>query len=107
MTKAFLIDPFDRTITAFQYKGEIQQIYDLIGNNCERFYAICINGKRDNLYVDHYLLQGHYGEMKTFRHIRYHSPIVGRGIILGHDLMGDSCDPYVDLVTLQREIEFL
>lgn len=90
--RAFLIDPFERTLTEVDYDGDFHSIYKL----CDFDTFDVVNAypyPQVDVYVDD---EGLFKEDQAFfLWGDYPQPLSGKGLILGHDLCGDSTE--VDL----------
>lgn len=99
--QAFLIDPFDQTVTAVEYSGNYQDIYKLIGASL--FDVVRIR-KGDSIYVDD---EGLFREEQAFfKHKDYPNPLAGKALVLGTNDEGDSIEPNCVLAELKHNIEF-
>ena len=91
MSKAILINPFNKTIEIVDYDfgGSYLQISHLIGTEeCVKplFQAIDIDGT-NSIYIDE---EGLYRETQAyFTWEGYHQPLQGKGLILGTDYEGE------------------
>ena len=91
MSKAILINPFNKTIEMVDYDfgGSYLQISHLIGTEeCVKplFQAIDIDGT-NSIYIDE---EGLYRETQAyFMWEGYHQPLQGKGLILGTDWEGE------------------
>ena len=91
MSKAILINPFNKTIEMVEYDfgGSYLQISHLIGTEeCVKplFQAIDIDGT-NSIYIDE---EGLYRETQAyFMWEGYHQPLQGKGLILGTDWEGE------------------
>jgi hypothetical protein len=84
--KAYLIDPFARTVTQVEYSGDYKEISALIG--CQLFDAVRIGANGDTIFVDDEGLLN--GPTEFFKHSSYPSPLAGKGLVLGTDDEGES-----------------
>jgi hypothetical protein len=103
--KAFLINPFDKTVSEVDYDGQLESIYRLI--DASPFSTVNINDQGDVIILDD---EGLYRETQAFYTIEgYVTPLAGRGLVLGTDLSnGESIEPQGEtLETLQRKVIFL
>ena len=85
--RAYLIDPFDRTVKPVDYQGDIKEIYSLIQADC---FDCCrfSTGNLDGVYVDDEgLLKP---DQEFFMIGNYPSPLAGRGLVIGCDEVGES-----------------
>lgn len=92
--KAYLIDPFERTVTEVQYNGEYRHIYELI--KADTYTAVQITPQQDVIFLDD---EGLYaGEhQRFFLYSDYPQPLAGRGLVLGTDREGESVEPKITL----------
>lgn len=103
MTTAYLINPFDCTITEVNYTGEFTNIYEHI--DCERFDVARINEHGDGLFIDD---DGLYREeQRFFIHADYPQPLAGRALCLGTDEEGDSVAPHITIEELRSKVEWV
>lgn len=100
--KAYLIDPFAKTITEVEYTGEYTNIYEHIGVDC--FTALTINNARDTIFLDD---EGLFREgQKYFLLHKYPQPLPGKGLVLGTDDQGESVSPVISIMQLEQLITF-
>lgn len=100
--KAYLIDPFERTVTEVSYSGVYQTIYDFI--KCDTFTCADFNEHGDTFYVDD---EGLFKANRAFfEHPGYPQPLSGYGLVLGTDEAGDSKAPHVSLSDLTANIRW-
>ena len=80
--RAYLIDPFDKTVTEVDYSGDFKDIYKFIGAacfDCARFSE----HNNDAAYVDD---EGLFKAGQAFFMIgEYHTPLAGKALVLGCD----------------------
>jgi hypothetical protein len=102
---AFLIDPFAQTVNPVEYDGNYKSIYGFI--DAHAFDLARFNNKGDAVFVDDEgLINGQ--EQKFFSVRGYHSPLAGKGLVLGCDLStGDSCAPSVSLEWMRENVVFV
>ena len=87
--KAFLIDPFNHTITEVEYSGDYREISTLL--QCSLFTTVTLNEEGDTLFVDD---EGLYVDNQRFFTVEgYPQPLGGRGLVLGSDCEGESVAP--------------
>lgn len=85
--KGILIDPVTKTITEVEIKDyDFQKIYPLIEAST---FDVVELGENDALYVDGFGLKKDPPK-PFFQWAGYHSPLSGRGLILGNDDEGDT-----------------
>jgi hypothetical protein len=98
--KALLIDPFTKTVTETEVAEGLDAIYKAI--DADGFDVIYINS--DNcIFVDEYGLSR---KDRLFRLNTYHQPLAGKGLVLGVNAEGDSCDTSIDWEAMKRAITF-
>ena len=110
MSKAILINPFNKTIEMVDYDfgGSYLQISHLIGTEeCVKplFQAIDIDGT-NSLYIDE---EGLYRETQAyFMWEGYHHPLQGKGLILGTDYEGEgeSIPTTLSLDEVKEQVSF-
>ena len=83
--RAILIDPKAQTVTEVDHAGGCESIYALVG--CSTFTVIALAG-RDVMYLDDEGLLFE-GEKPAFTFGDYPQPLVGRGLIVSTDEMGE------------------
>lgn len=105
--RAILIDPYAETdaerVREVQIEGErLKAYYDLIGHDCtmvEAIYPEAIGG--ECLYVDEEGLWQQYAGFKMHGH---HGPLMGRGIIVGTNMGGDTISTVIPLDTVRGAV---
>lgn len=102
--KAYLIDPWTRTITAVEYSGDYQEIYQHIGASCFDCARFADNG--DGVFIDDEGLLKN-GEQSFFAIWGYPQPLAGKGLVLGCDADGESVEPQISLEELRARVRFL
>lgn len=101
--KAYLIDPEHMAVSAVDYDGDYRNIYKLIGAEC--FDVARINEDGDGIFVDDEgLLRS--GVQPAFQTSLYHSPLVGKGLVLGTDAEGNSISPKITMAELASTLSF-
>jgi hypothetical protein len=98
--KAFLINPFEKSINEVDYSGDYQDIYKLI--DAELFDVVYIDGN-NCIYVDD---EGLFKNEQSFFQVGY-AMLAGRGLVLGTDDEGDSISPEIALEELRKQVKFL
>jgi hypothetical protein len=101
--EAFLIDPFNKTVTRCVYNGTNDHIYELIG--CDLFDIARIGDDGDGIFVDDEGL-GKEGQ-KFFSCQEYPYPLAGKGLVLGCDMEGNSVTPKITLDELRATISWV
>lgn len=85
--RGFLINPFERTLTEVDYDGDFHSIYKL----CDYSTFVIVNDHplpQLDVFVDD---EGLFKEAQAFfTWGDYPQPLSGKGLILGHDLSGES-----------------
>jgi hypothetical protein len=100
--KAYLIDPYEHSITGVDYSGDYKDIYKLI--DCQTFDCVGFNGD-DTLYVDD---EGLYKNNPEFFMIKgYSQPLCGKALVLGVDRDGNSIAPKISLTNLKKMVTFI
>lgn len=100
--KAYLINPETQSISTVNYSGDFNEIYTHINAGC--FDVARINDKGDGIFVDD---EGLLKPQKYFfKHSGYANWLAGRGLVLGCDENGDSCEPSVSIEELRQCISF-
>lgn len=108
--KAYLINPYDRTIKEVDYPGDgdINDIYKLLStpeHPVDTFDVVRFNDLGDGIYVDD---EGLFkGPQKFFQVTNYHTPLCGCGLVLGCDSEGSSVSPTVDMEWLRANVTML
>lgn len=105
--KAYLIDPFQKSISEVEYSGNWEDISKMI--NCDYFTVVNLNDDGDTVFVDDEGLLRDQTYMKYFR-IRmepdFEQTIAGKGLVLGTDREGNSCAPICNIEWLEGVISF-
>ena len=97
--KGILINPFDETVKEVNILGNIEDIYLL--TECSTFDIVRISDTED-LYVDD------EGLLKDNRYFTiYGKPIAGRGLIMSHDVEGNSVSTTLSLQEIKDVVEWL
>lgn len=103
--QAFLIDPYKETITEFDYSGNYEDINSTIESRC--FTIVHIDDKGNDLFVDDEgLLRGNLSLEKFIKIDSYPDPLVGKGIVLGSNDMGESTDTTLTIDALKSMVQF-
>lgn len=100
--RAVLIDPENDIIREVEYSGDYNDIYKF----CDFDLFTCVGlGNGETLFVDD---EGLFKENQSFFRIGdYHSPLAGKGLILGTDEEGESVASKISLAKLSESVEFL
>ena len=101
--KAYLIDPYETTVTEVEYSGNYEDIYKLI--DCHTFDCVGFRGFKDTIYIDD---EGLYKEDKQFFMVDgFPTPLCGKALVLGTDKKGNSQAPKISLTKLKKMITFI
>ena len=98
--KAYLIDPFEKSINEVEYSGDYQDIYKLI--NADLFDVAYIDDGI-GVFVDD---EGLYKPNQAFFQVGY-AMLAGYGLVLGTDDEGESISPNISLKDLAKKVTFL
>jgi hypothetical protein len=93
--RAYLIDPFTKTVTEVEHNGDYREIYKLI--DAETFTTVLLNSRRDTVYLDDEGLFKPLDQQEFFMLRSYPNPLAGKGLVLGTNYAGDSVDPQASL----------
>lgn len=99
--KAILINPYDQTITQVDYSGDFRDIYKLIEAEC---FDVANITHGDGIFVDDEGLMN--GPTHFFEHADYHSPLAGKGLILGCNSEGESVDCKTTVEEVKSKVKF-
>lgn len=101
--RAYLINPFDKTVTEVEYDGDYKSIYTLIDADC---FDVARLDKGDGIYVDDEGLIS--GKPQEFFLVRgYPTPLAGKGLLLGCNDEGETIEPFITLDELQSQVSFI
>lgn len=102
--KAYLIDPFARSVTETEYNGDYQTIAPAIG---ARLFTVAeFNDAGDAVFVDDEGLLA--GPTAFFLIDGYPEPLAGKGLVLGLDAdTGDSTAPSESLEQLTARVKWV
>lgn len=102
--KAFLIDPFTRTITEVEYDGSLEHMYQLIG--CDSVEAVKLTDSGDCVWVDE---EGLLKNPTHFFYIgNYPGELAGKGLVLGTDGGGNTVPcATITLPLLLRSVAYM
>lgn len=102
--RAYLIDPFNETVSEVAYGGNIDEIHRAI--DCKIFTCITLNSQADAVYIDEEgLTNGKYQDFFKLRN--YPDPLAGKAMVIGTDEDGEAVSPAVTLDDLKRQIRFI
>ena len=97
--KAILINPFDETVKEVNILGNIEDIYLL--TECSTFDVVALSDK-DDLYVDD------EGLLKDNRYFTiYGKTLAGKGLIMAHDVEGNSISTTLSLQEIKDVVQWL
>lgn len=103
--QAFLIDPYEETITEFDYSGNYEDINTAIESRC--FTIVHIDDKGNDLFIDDEgLLRGNLSFEKFIKIDSYPEPLVGKGIVLGSNDMGETIGTTITIDALKSMVQF-
>ena len=113
--KAYLINPKDETITVVDYdNSDYKNISKMI--DAHWFTTVQISDNMDTMYLDDegllhngekYNFTLHNGEIYDLaRDTRLLRTYIGKGLVLGCDDEGESCEPEITLEELKNRIDF-
>jgi hypothetical protein len=88
--KAYLINPFERTVTIVEYDGELDNLRELIG--CQWITAPIIFENEDTMYCDDEGMYNQDNKKGSFMMKGWSYPIVGKILVVGANEMGESVD---------------
>lgn len=103
--KAFLINPFEKSITEVEHNGDYREIYKLC--DYQTFDVVRLE-EGDGIYVDD------EGLLKTIAADSFfslpathpHQAYVGKALVLGCDEEGNSTSPKISLEELKARVRF-
>lgn len=98
--KAYLIDPFEKSINEVEYSGDYQDIYKLI--NADLFDVAYMDDGL-GVFVDD---EGLFKDNQAFFQVGY-AMLAGYGLVLGTDDEGESIAPNISLKDLAKKVTFL
>lgn len=99
--QAFLIDPFEETITEVEHNGNFREIYKFID---AQVFDIARIPYGDSIFVDD---EGLYkSNQRFFLHTDYGQPLCGKALVLGTDDEGESTSPKITLEQLKERVQF-
>lgn len=101
----YLIDPTKKTITPVEYSGDYQDIYKLCDYSI--FATATLERNGDTVYVDDEGLLTVNDDSRFFTYEGYHSPLCGKGLILGlNRATGESISPKTSIDIIKKKIKF-
>lgn len=102
--KAYLIDPFAKTITEVEYSGDYRDIYKHI--DADLFTTAMFNEFDDTVFVDD---EGLFKEGQEFFVVSgYPQPLAGKGLVLGCNMdTGDSVEPSITLEQMKALVDWV
>ena len=101
--KAYLIDPKEQTITQIEHdNSDYKNISKTIG--CQYFTTVVLNEHDDTIYLDDEGLL--YMDIKYMFQIDNNENFcyAGKGLVLGTDEEGESCEPTITLEELKQRV---
>ena len=101
--KAYLIDPKQQTITQVEHDAsDYRNISRTIG--CDYFTTVVLNEHDDTIYLDDEGLL--YMDIKYMFQIDNNENFcyAGKGLVLGTDEEGESCEPNITLDELKKRV---
>lgn len=102
--KAYLIDPFEQTITEVEHDGKLETIYALIQCGDSGFDLVHFGTNRDGIFVDD---EGLYKKDQRYFVLEgFPSPLAGRGLVTGCDDEGETVAPKISLRHLVEKISW-
>lgn len=99
--KAYLIDPYEQSVSEVEYNGDYNQIYKLIDATT---FDVARIADGDSIYIDDDGLSKDWQEF--FMHEDYGNPLAGKGLVLGCNDEGDSTEPACTLEQLREQVSF-
>lgn len=102
--KAILIDPTTRTIKEVDYDGEFKTIYELTSCDCITIARIPDTG--DEIYLDDNGMTNSPDKLFAFKRSQG-QPYAGKGLVVGHNEMGEDVEPTVTVDQLIEAVVFL
>lgn len=103
--KAYLIDPFNKSITETEHEGGFKEIQKTIDANVVD--TLCINKEHDTLYLDDVGLLVTVDKQEFFLLPHYPVLLGGKTLVLGTDSEGNLTSPIAPIEWFQREIYFI
>lgn len=101
--RGILIDPFTQQVREVFFRGDIKEIYALIGADC--FDTVRVT-RRDIIFVDDVGLVGDQSKQKYFKWADYPQPLAGKGLLAGITQEGDTTSPFLTLSEVQAKVSF-
>jgi hypothetical protein len=101
--KAYLIDPFAKTVTEYEYNGDYKSIYVFIDAST---FDVARLDKGDGIYIDdNGLISGKHQEFFLVQ--GYPTPLAGKGLLLGCDNEGNSTSPHLTFDEFTSMVTFI
>lgn len=98
--RAYLIDPYKETVTEVEHDDTLESIYRYI--EADTFDVAYVAGRGGGVFVDD---EGLFKRsLSAWVYLGYHSPLVGKGLMLGCDPEGNSIGPEPRLDSVQRHV---
>lgn len=104
MIKCIKIDVNNKVVYEVEINDNIQDIYNQL--ECDMFEVVRIDGVND-IYVDEEGLLKLNEDTKFFMYGEYPQPIVGHGLIMGHDSKGNSISTTLTIEEVKEKVKFL
>lgn len=99
--KAILINPFEQSVTEVDYSGDYNQIYEFIE---AQMFDVARISHDDGIFVDDEGLLN--SPTHFFEHSDYHSPLAGKGLIVGCNSEGESVDCKTTVDEVKAKVTF-
>jgi hypothetical protein len=103
--KAYLINPFDQTVTQVDFTGNYKNIYTHI--QADMFTTVEMNEQMDTVWIDDEGLLKDLENQAFFTIKGYKQPLAGRGLVLGCDDEGVSVEPKISIEEVILSVKFL
>jgi len=111
--KAYLIDPFTKTISMVEYSGDYNEIYKLIECDtiyklieCDTFTCADFNEFGDTVFVDDEgLINGK--DQEFFLIGDYPTPLAGKALVLGTNQEGESVEPSMTIEQVAVRVDWI
>lgn len=99
--KAYLINPFEKTVTVVDYNGKLEQLYELMG--CTMVSAPVEFDNMDTMFADDEGLFNPENSKGSFMMKDWSYPIVGKILVVGCDEEGNSVDVKTPIEFFEKE----
>lgn len=104
MIKCIKIDVNNKVVSEVEIQDNIQHIYNQL--ECDMFEVVRVDRVND-IYVDEEGLLKLNEDTKFFVYGEYPQPIVGHGLIMGHDDKGNSISTTLTVEEVKEKVKFL